>query len=79
MVLSYGHYPTNSIVSAGEEREVLAGSAAYLCGHLHAGLGLVNTMWTTHPSGMAEIELADWAHRHRLVMSLCLNKILSYD
>ncbi|KAK3873604.1 hypothetical protein Pcinc_021388 [Petrolisthes cinctipes] len=65
VLLSYGHYPTNSIVSGGEEREVLAGSAAYLCGHLHAGLGLVNTMWTTHPSGMAEIELADWAHRHR--------------
>ncbi|XP_045615253.1 transmembrane protein 62 isoform X2 [Procambarus clarkii] len=65
IVLFYGHYPTSTIVSSKDLRKLLAMGSAYLCGHLHTGFGFIDPMWTRHPNGLMEVELADWFHNHR--------------
>ncbi|KAG0712609.1 Transmembrane protein 62 [Chionoecetes opilio] len=72
VVVFYGHYPSNSIVSPRDVRKLLALGVAYLCGHLHTVYGLLDPLWTRHPSGLLEVELADWYHNHRF-------RILSVD
>ncbi|XP_027212478.2 transmembrane protein 62 [Penaeus vannamei] len=72
IVLFYGHYPTSTIITSRDLRRLLSGGTAYLCGHLHTGFSLADPMWTKHPIGLMELELADWAHHHRY-------RILSVD
>lgn len=72
IVLFYGHYPTSTIITSRDLRRLLSGGTAYLCGHLHTGFSLADPMWTKHPIGLMELELADWAHHHRFVCVLAL-------
>ncbi|KAF2362484.1 Calcineurin-like phosphoesterase domain ApaH type [Trinorchestia longiramus] len=60
----FGHYPTSCIVGpehgCKDLRSVMAGGAAYLCGHLHSLGGLVPAMHARHHNGLLELELEDW-------------------
>ena len=64
----FGHYPTSSIVSANSLRLLSAKSVAYFCGHLHTWGGLVPKMYSSHHSGMLELELADWKDQRMYVV-----------
>lgn len=72
VVVFYGHYPSNSIISPRDVRKLLSLGVVYLCGHLHTAYGLLDPMWTRFPSGLLEVELADWYRNHRF-------RILSVD
>ncbi|MPC21981.1 Transmembrane protein 62 [Portunus trituberculatus] len=72
VVVFYGHYPSNSIVSPRDVKKLLSLGVAYLCGHLHTAFGFLDPMWTRHSSGLLEVELADWYRNHRF-------RILSVD
>lgn len=67
VVVFYGHYPSSTIISTRDVNKLLSLGAAYVCGHLHTGFGFLDPMWVKHPSGLLEIELADWSHNHRWV------------
>ncbi|KAK8403708.1 hypothetical protein O3P69_000065 [Scylla paramamosain] len=72
VVVFYGHYPSNTIVSPRDVKKLLSLGVAYLCGHLHTAFGFLDPMWTRHSSGLLEVELADWYRNHRF-------RILSVD
>ncbi|XP_043209318.1 transmembrane protein 62-like [Amphibalanus amphitrite] len=68
-VIWFGHFPSSTLIPAAEVRSLMAGSLAYLCGHLHTLAGLVKHMYTRQRSGTLELELADWreSRRYRLL------------
>lgn len=65
MVVFYGHYPSNTIISPRNVMKLLSLGVVYICGHLHTGFGLLDPLWARHPTGLLEVELADWSHNHR--------------
>ncbi|XP_050693122.1 transmembrane protein 62-like [Eriocheir sinensis] len=72
VVVFYGHYPSNTIISPRDVMKLLSLGVVYICGHLHTGYGLLDPLWARHPTGLLEVELADWSHNHRY-------RILSVD
>ena len=64
-MVRFGHFPTSTLMPAGEVRALMAGSLAYLCGHLHTLGGLVPHMYTRQRPGPLELELADWRQARR--------------
>ncbi|CAF0957061.1 unnamed protein product [Brachionus calyciflorus] len=56
----FGHFPTSTIYSPINPRNLMKNGVAYLCGHLHTLGGLLPSMYARHPNGLLELELADW-------------------
>lgn len=71
----FGHYPlatvrqssATSLPTLLSERAVDGSPlvTAYMCGHLHMLLGLLNTMYARHPEGLLELELGDMKENQR--------------
>ncbi|KAL6258336.1 hypothetical protein P5V15_010422 [Pogonomyrmex californicus] len=65
-VIVFGHYPTSSIISESNIRNILGNhrkNMVYLCGHYHTLLNMVPNMYVLQNEGFLELELADWKEK----------------
>lgn len=63
----FGHYPSSSLLSGDGLRTLASNSIAYFCGHFHTWIGIVPRMYSSHHSGLLELELADWKDQRMYV------------
>ncbi|XP_065919104.1 transmembrane protein 62-like isoform X2 [Dysidea avara] len=74
------HYPSSFITTNHNHfLQLLSSSIVYLCGHLHNVFGYVDNLYTTHPDGRLELELADWKFIRRYRVLAFDHDLLSFS